>query len=123
MAWIMDEYSTIKGGYQPSVVTGKPIEIGGSWGREEATGVGCYKSIELIKQKINKKKLNFKKETAIVQGFGNLGMTIARLLSKKYRVIAVSDSQGGIINQGGLDIPCLIQHKQDFGRVKDYRGA
>jgi len=102
MAWIMDVYSMQKGRSIPGVVTGKPIEIGGSVGRESATGMGLYFVIDALYKKLNLKLSN---ATVVVQGFGNVGGTIAKILFEKgTSILAVSDVSGGLYNKEGLDI-------------------
>lgn len=118
MAWFMDEYSKIHGHYSPGVVTGKPIEAGGSLGRGTATAQGgAFVLSELVK-KINKKPEDM---TVAVQGFGNAGQFIAKILSVQgYKVVAVSDSKGGIFNQAGLNINNLMAVKSKNGSVSKY---
>jgi len=108
MAWMMDTYSMQKGYSVPGVVTGKPIPIGGSLGREEATGRGVvYTVLEAMKHL----KLDPSKATAVVQGFGNVGSHAARILSENgMKVLAVSDSKGGIHSPKGLNLPRLLEH-------------
>jgi len=121
MAWIMDTYSMNRGNSVLGVVTGKPIEIGGSPGRLEATGRGC-----VINALLAAKHLGIKVEggTAVVQGFGNVGGIAARMLVENgVRLIAVSDSQGGVYNQNGLDMNKLRSHKQESGSVAGLRGS
>ncbi len=109
MGWMMDEYSKIRRQRTPSVVTGKPIPLGGSLGRDDATGRGAYYCI---------KELQTRKgwePTAIrvaVQGFGNAGQHVSRLLhADGYRIVAISDSRGGIFRETGIDIPKAIERK------------
>jgi glutamate dehydrogenase (NAD(P)+) len=106
MAWIMDTYSMQVGFASPGVVTGKPLSIGGSLGREEATGRGVvYVTLEAMKQL----RLNPKKATVAIQGFGNVGSHTARIMHEGgARVVAVSDVTGGLYNKSGLDIPKLL---------------
>lgn len=120
MAWFMDEYSKIKGHNEPAVVTGKPVEVGGSLGRDTATALGGYFVFENIC-----KKLNFENDATIaVQGFGNAGMNFAKIAFEKgYKVAAVSDSKGGIFNPDGLEINQVIEHKNSTGSVADFAGA
>ena len=118
MAWIMDTYSMNKGRSIPGVVTGKPIEIGGSVGRESATGMGLLYVLEALCQKLNLKPDSLK---IVVQGFGNVGGTIAKLLyDKGAKVIAVSDISGGLYNKNGLNIDELISWRDKNGLLKDY---
>jgi glutamate dehydrogenase (NAD(P)+) len=106
MAWIMDTYSQQMGYSVPGVVTGKPLSIGGSLGREEATGRGVvYVTLEALRHL----KLDIRSTTVAIQGFGNVGAHTARIMQEcGARVIAVSDVQGGIFNSKGLDIPELL---------------
>lgn len=110
MGWMMDQYSIIQRKISPAVVTGKPIGMGGSLGREAATAMGAFFVIETIMAKQEK----IPEETTVaVQGFGNAGGTIAELLHQAgYCVVAVSDSQGGIYAPQGLDIPSIKQFKK-----------
>lgn len=118
MGWMMDTYSMHKGYSVPGVVTGKPLSIGGSLGRNEATGRGCmYTIIQAAKQL----GLALDGATVSVQGFGNAGATVARLLAERgCRIVAVSDSQGGIYNQKGLEMQKLLRCKQEKGTVVEF---
>lgn len=121
MAWMMDTYSMQRGMTTPGVVTGKPILLGGSLGRREATGRGVY---FVVLEAAKKMGMHPKEMTVAVQGFGNVGSVTARLLAEEgCRVIAVSDRQGGIYNPKGLDINQLLQEgKEGTGwSVSDYR--
>ncbi len=114
MAWIMDEYSKIRG-YAPGVVTGKPIELGGSCGREQATGQGCAMIIERFFQDQGKSLKNIR---FAIQGFGNVGYHLFRFLYQAgAKIIAVSDSRGGIYSEKGLVLDQLHQHYQVQGTV------
>lgn len=120
MAWMMDEYETIRGDHGPGVITGKPLSVGGSEGRGYSTAQGgVYVTLELAKH------LKLKKGASVViQGFGNAGAYMAKILYKQgYKVIAVSDSKGGIINEKGLDPVKVEQHKTATGSVTNYSGA
>ena len=118
MAWIMDTYSMLKGYSVLGVVTGKPLEIGGSKGRFEATGRGCTICAQLAARHLG---MNLEKATVAVQGFGNVGGTTARLLSEYgSHVIAVSDLLGGVYNKKGLDIADLQRHEKATGSVIDF---
>lgn len=109
MGWMMDEYSKIVRQYSPGVITGKPIPLGGSKGRESATGLGAYFCIkELEKQK----KWNPNSIRVAIQGFGNAGQHVAKYLFEDgYKIVGVSDSKGGIYDKAGFDIPTLIKAK------------
>ncbi len=119
MAWIMDTYSMNKGFPVLSVVTGKPIELGGSKGRFEATGRGCMFSAQLAGKHLG---MSLEGATVAVQGFGNVGATVAKLLAKEgCRIIGVTDSKGGIYNPNGLDIENTLRHKRETGSVVDFK--
>ncbi len=121
MAWFMDEFSRIKGKNVPGVVTGKPISIGGSLGRDTATAQGGFYTLEETLRKININKENI---TIAVQGFGNAGYNFAKIAHNSgYKVVAVSDSKGGIYNEQGLDIEEVIVHKNKTKSVIDLPGA
>lgn len=116
MGWMMDQYSIIRRQISPAVVTGKPLTMGGSAGRDEATATGAYFVIETILPKF---QLIPSKTTVAVQGFGNAGAVLAEQLYKAgYKVVAVSDSQGGIYAPNGLDIPSIRQYKASGNKVK-----
>jgi glutamate dehydrogenase/leucine dehydrogenase len=115
MAWIMDTYSMTKGYPIPGVVTGKPIALGGSLGRNEATGRGVYYTVQCAADHL---RLPIKGSKVVVQGFGNAGSIAAQLLdSNQAYVIAANDSRGCVYNSNGLDIPKLIMHKEKTGSV------
>ncbi|MCL0074323.1 Glu/Leu/Phe/Val dehydrogenase [Dehalococcoidia bacterium] len=121
MAWIMDTYSMNKGYSVLGVVTGKPLEIGGSKGRFEATGRGCMLSAGLAANHLG---MGLKEATVAVQGFGNVGMAAAKLLAKEgCRIIAVSDSRGGIYNPKGLDPESVLRHKTETGLVVGFQDS
>jgi glutamate dehydrogenase (NAD(P)+) len=122
MAWIMDTYSMHKGYSVPGVVTGKPLSIGGSKGRNEATGRGC---VYVIAEAAKHLKLNLNGAAIVVQGFGNAGSIAARLLAAEHgaKVIAVNDSTGAIYNKNGLDMPALLAHKEKTGKVRSFPGS
>lgn len=115
MAWIMDTYSNFIGHAVPGVVTGKPVAVGGSLGRREATGRGVAHTIELALKNL---KLGKDEYTAAIQGFGNVGSVTAKYLDLQgIKVVAVSDIQGGIYNEDGIDIPALLEYLEDRGTV------
>jgi glutamate dehydrogenase/leucine dehydrogenase len=121
MAWIMDTYSLAKGHSVQGVVTGKPISLGGSLGRNEATGRGVFYTVQSACEHL---KIPVNGTRVAVQGFGNAGSIAARLLySHQARVIAASDSRGSIYNKNGLDIPNLIAHKKKTGQVVGFADA
>jgi glutamate dehydrogenase (NADP+) len=116
MGWMMDEYSKIKRGHVPAVITGKPLALGGSPGRREATGRGAYYCIKELERQRGWRPSAVR---VAVQGFGNVGQEVARLLGADgYRIVAVSDSRGGIYNPKGFDVPSLIQFKNRTREVK-----
>jgi glutamate dehydrogenase (NADP+) len=116
MGWMMDEYSTIRRQYSPAMITGKPVSMGGSVGRSDATGRGAYYCIRELQQKQGMEP----SDTCVaVQGFGNAGQHVARLLHKDgFRIVAVSDSHGGVYRPEGFDIPSLIRTKEETREVK-----
>ena len=121
MAWIMDTYSMHRGYSVPAVVTGKPISIGGSQGRVEATGRGC-----MIVAREAAKHLGMPLAGArvVVQGYGNVGSIAATLLQEQgCKVVAASDSGGGVHNPKGIDAADLLRHKEHTGSVVGYRGS
>ena len=121
MAWIMDTYSMTRGYLIPGVVTGKPISLGGSLGRNEATGRGVFHAIESACQHL---RLPVKGAKIVVDGFGNAGSVAAHLLDgAQADVIAVSDSRGAVYNPEGLHIPKLMLHKEKTGTVCNFPGG
>jgi glutamate dehydrogenase/leucine dehydrogenase len=119
MAWFVDEYSRIKGKFIPGVVTGKPLTLGGSAGREESTALG---GASILKRYIEKTRKNKKPITVAVQGFGNVGGNIARILdSWKFKVVAVSDARGGIYSKNGLAIAKACEKKGGYCRTEDIK--
>ncbi|MFA6131151.1 MAG: Glu/Leu/Phe/Val dehydrogenase [Patescibacteria group bacterium] len=115
MDWVASEFG------HPAVVTGKTISAGGSLGRGTATADGAFEVFETLKGKLFP---NGGPQTVVVQGFGNAGRIFAVIMHKKgYKVIAVSDSRGGIFNPEGLDIAALESHKDSTGGVQDFAGA
>jgi glutamate dehydrogenase/leucine dehydrogenase len=121
MAWIMDTYSILHGYTIPGVVTGKPIPLGGSLGRNEATAQGCIYTIQEACKHLG---LDLEKATVAVQGYGNAGYHSALLINRLgAKVIAVSDSRGGIHNADGLDPAQVLKHKEKTGSVVDYGEA
>jgi glutamate dehydrogenase (NADP+) len=116
MGWMMDEYSKIHRRRTPAVITGKPIPLGGSLGRDDATGRGAYYCIKELERKRGWKPDDIR---VAVQGFGNAGQHVARLLhSDGYRIVAASDSRGGIYKQEGFDVPSLIHIKNESRQLK-----
>lgn len=116
MNWMMDEYNKINRGHFPGVITGKPVSRGGSVGRDDATARGAYYCMKELEQINN---VNPSATTVAVQGFGNAGMHIANLLfNDGYKVVAISDSSGGIYKADGLNIPLLTKLKAKTGKLK-----
>jgi glutamate dehydrogenase (NAD(P)+) len=121
MAWILDTYSMNVGYSVPSVVTGKPISVGGSRGREEATGRGC---VCVVLRALEHLGLPVQGARVVVQGCGNVGLTAARLLEREgARVVGLSDSQSGVHCAAGLDIGQVAAHKQRTGHLAGFPGA
>jgi glutamate dehydrogenase (NAD(P)+) len=121
MAWMMDTYSMQKGHTILGVVTGKPLVLGGSLGREEGTGRGVFYMTEESAKIIGKKLRGL---TVAIQGFGNVGSVAARLLFEKgCKVIAVSGSKGGIYNKRGINIKNLIQHINENKEIADFHNV
>jgi glutamate dehydrogenase/leucine dehydrogenase len=121
MAWIMDTYSMSIGYAEPGVVTGKPIAVGGSLGRNEATSRGCVFSIYSTLKRLNR---DVNEQTVAVQGYGNVGYHAAQILHDAgATVVAASDSRGGVYNPKGLDPRDLAAHKNKTGTVQGYPGA
>ena len=121
MVWILDEYERIKGEHVPAVVTGKPVELQGIMARRYSTSLGGIFVLEEAMRKIGMDPL---KTSVAVQGFGHVGENATRILHEKgFKVIAVSDSGGGIINEKGLDIPRVGAHKERTGSVLGFEGA
>ncbi len=121
MEWIADEYAKITGKSQPGVITGKPIEAGGSEGRGTATAQGAFYCLEELMKKLTREP---ESTTVAIQGFGNAGAHFANLcFDAGYKVIAVSDSRGGILNKDGLDPRKVLEHKNLTGSVQGFDGA
>ncbi len=119
MGWMMDEYEQIAGEKAPGSFTGKPIEIGGSLGRDTSTARGTFYIIEEKYKNVDKSNLK-----VAIQGFGNAGSHIAKMLSELgFKIVAVSDSQTGIYNKEGLVIDDLIKFKQSRKSFKEYKNA
>lgn len=122
MAWIMDEYEALAGHHEPGVITGKPLELGGSEGRGDATARG---GIYTLREAAKVLGMNLQGKTGAIQGYGNAG-TYAHQLAEELlgiKIIAVSDSRGGIINTNGLAYEPTYAHKMNTGQVADYPGA
>ncbi len=116
MGWMMDEYETIKRRRSPAVITGKPISLGGSLGRDEATGRGAYLCIREMATRLGWVPAEIR---VAIQGFGNAGYHVARLLQKDgYRIVAISDSKGAIYSEEGFDIESIWTHKMQASQVQ-----
>ena len=114
MAWMMDTYSMTVGHSVPGVVTGKPVEIGGSLGRLEATGRGV--AVVLL-EAAARLGLHPAQTTVAIQGFGNVGSAAARFLhARGFRIVAVADASGGLFNPRGIDVPALLRHPRTPGK-------
>ncbi len=121
MAWIFDTYSMNKGHSVLGVVTGKPLTIGGSLGREEATARGA---LYCVREALRKQQASLPGATVAVQGFGNVGSYLARFLGEDgAKVVAVSDSSSGLYNPNGIDVPAVVAHKHETGMLAGFRGA
>src|SRR5690606_8930521 len=120
MSWIFDEYSR-RHGFSPAVVTGKPVDLHGSLGREAATGRGC---LFAIREVLAREGQQLSGKSFAIQGFGNVGSWLARLLHEQgAKIIAVSDVKGGIFNGDGLDIDKVVDHVSETGSVIDLPGT
>ena len=121
MAWIMDTYSVMVGEATLGVVTGKPISLGGSLGRSDATARGCLFAVE---EACKLKRINLRGATVAIQGFGNAGAAAARLFAeKKARILAISDSRGGVFNSRGIDPLKAMRYKERSGTVVGMPGT
>jgi glutamate dehydrogenase (NAD(P)+) len=121
MAWIMDTYSQQVGHAVPEIVTGKPVVLGGSQGRSEATGRGL---VYLIVEAAKHLNLDLKKSTAAVQGFGNVGSNAARFLAESgVKVVAVSDVSTAIYNPKGLEVNAVLEYVREHGLLKGFPDA
>ncbi len=120
MAWMVDEYAKITGDKSNAVITGKPIEVGGSEGRGPATGLGGFYVFDVIRQKMvmpDSCKI-------VIQGFGNVGGNAAEILSKNgHIIIALSDSKGAILKEDGIDIKLLNEYKKENGQISGFPGS
>src|SRR5947207_2268678 len=122
MAWVMDTYSMHVGHTTTSVVTGKPVELGGSLGRREATGRGI---MIVTRESCKHVGINIKNATVAVQGFGNVGSISAELIAKETsaKIVAITDWKGGVYNKAGLDVPKLIEYAQQKKTVEGFPGG
>jgi glutamate dehydrogenase (NAD(P)+) len=121
MAWIMDTYSMNKGRSSPGVVTGKPIDIGGTVGRTEAPGTGMFYILETLCEREN---FNLSSSKVAIQGFGKVGSVVAQILSSVgCKIIAITDSEGGIHSNKGLNVNKLISWKQNGNTLNNFKGS
>ncbi len=119
MAWMLDEYEKMYEKHTPNLITGKPIELGGSLGRGMATSRGGFYVIQEIEKALGKKLSTF-----AIQGVGNVGGGLAKLLfDAGYKVVAMSDSHGAIYDKEGLNVDSVLEHKQKTGKITDFEGA
>lgn len=122
MAWMVDELAAIRGHNVPGFITGKPIPLGGSQGRGDATARG---GMYCLREAASRRGLDLSEATVAIQGFGNAGQHAHRLVTELFgsKVVAVSDSRGGIHSKDGLDFKKVQAHKQKTGAVKDFEGS
>ena len=119
MAWVMDSYSMQKGRTIPGVVTGKPVEIGGSVGRQGATGTGMFYVLEEL---CKKKKLDLKSMSVVIQGFGKVGSVISKkLFDYGCKILAIQELEGSIYSDKGLNIDDLLEWKRQGKSIKEYK--
>ena len=122
MAWMMDEYESISQEHHPGVITGKPLALGGSQGRDDATARG---GVYAVREAAKVYGIKLQGETMVIQGFGNAGQ-FAALLGEKIlglKLIAVCDSKGGVYNQNGIDAAKLVAYKREHGSLTGFPGA
>ena len=122
MAWMMDEFQVLAGRHEPGVITGKPLELGGAAGRNDATARGGIYTVREAAKVLN---MDLKGATAAIQGYGNAGQFAHQLATNLLgqKILAVSDSRGGIINEAGLDFEAVRDHKVKTGSVIDFPRA
>jgi len=121
MAWMLDEFEKIVGHKEPGVITGKPLELGGSKGRKEATGRGALFALVELSKRLGLDPANTR---IAVQGFGNAGYFFAKLaIQQGYKIVALSDSKGGIFDNSGLDVDAVMAHKRKNGSVQNFAQA
>jgi glutamate dehydrogenase (NAD(P)+) len=121
MAWMMDTYSMMVGHAEPGVVTGKPVALGGSEGRSDATGRGC---LFVVEEACKVKKMSLRGASVAIQGYGSVGASVARLFAeKKAKIVALSDSRGGVHNPRGIDPLKALRYKERAGTVVGMPGA
>src|SRR5258706_11250883 len=121
MAWIMDTYSMHARSTQTGVVTGKPIDLGGSRGRAEATGRGC---MIVTDQALRRLGLERSTTRVVIQGFGNVGGMAAKLMARAgYKIVCIIEWDGAVYNARGLDIPALMKHRNETGSIREFEGG
>lgn len=122
MTWMMDEYSKLKGGNYPAMITGKPLCLGGSYGRNAATAQGALFTVREAAKHLG---IDLTSTSVAIQGYGNAGSWMAILMKKLFgsKIVAVSDSKGGIYNSKGLDPQHVLNHKLETGSVLNFPGA
>ena len=121
MGWMMDEFEKLTGEKHPGVITGKPLSLGGSQGRGSATAQG---GVYVLREAAKKLHMNPSETKVAIQGFGNAGSFMAKLLSADgFKIVAVSDSRGGIVNMDGLDVEAVAAHKAGTRAVAGFTGA
>ncbi len=121
MAWMLDEYEKLVGKHAPGMITGKPLSLGGSRGRDKATAQG---GVFVLLETVKKMEMNPAETTVAIQGFGNAGAHMAELLSAAgFKIVATSDSKGAIVYDSGLDIVALTEYKEKTGSVINFNGA
>jgi glutamate dehydrogenase/leucine dehydrogenase len=119
MAWMADEFGKLRGKYDPAVITGKPLDKGGSIGRDNSTALG---GVYVLEEAV--KVYGIKEKTVAIQGFGNAGSWAAKILHERgYRIVAIADSRGEIINPEGIDVVKLAEFKEKTGSVLGFPGA
>jgi glutamate dehydrogenase/leucine dehydrogenase len=118
MSWMLDEFEKKTQRHEPGMITGKPVELGGLLMRQDATAKGAY----IVIKEVIKKNFKVEKPSFVIQGFGNAGSYLAQMLSKDgYKILAVSDSKGGIYNRKGLNVDTLVNLKSEGKSVVDYK--
>jgi len=118
MSWMLDEFEKKTQKHEPGMITGKPVELGGLLMRQDATAKGAY----IVVKEVIKKNFKAQKPGFVIQGFGNAGSYLAQMLSKDgYKILAVSDSKGGIYNKKGLEVEELVNLKSEGKSVVDYK--
>lgn len=118
MSWMLDQYEKNIGEHQPAMITGKPVELGGIALRSDSTAKGAYLVIEQIVKHLNLEKKNL---TIAIQGFGNAGLNVAKMLyAENFKIVATNDSQGGVHNPTGINIDELVKFKEQYGVVSAY---